>query len=193
MAKDIKAQYNGIILLTGYLQRVFVSETILERTGEPFDQKRYDIAKVLLDDAYTIIPVIEETKTVTNEQKKQLELIAEQAEKLMQTYFKELPLTIKEKLAIVGSSLYAEQHVNAGIVRLGEKFDIAVNKDFHQRVKFYEERTKMIDYLVFTFNQNEMPDEQFMKPIESWFNDVMRNKDFILGDFKQIAQLLEFS
>ena len=193
MAKDIKAQYNGIILLTGYLQRVFVAETILERIGEPFDQKRYDLAKGLLDEVYTIIPVVEATKALTIEQKKQLELIAEQAEALMQNYFKELPLTFKEKLAIVGSSLYAEQHVNAGIVRIGELFDIKVNKDFHQRVKFYEQRTKMIDYLVFTLNQNEMPEEQFMKPIDPWFNDVMRNKAFILEDFKQVAQLLEFN
>ncbi len=190
MTKDIKAQYNGIILLTGYLQRVFVAETILERIGEPFDQKRYDQAKTLLDEAYTVIPVIEETKTVTLEQKEKFKFIAEQAEQLIQGYFKELPLTFKEKLAIVGSSLYAEQHVNAGIVRLGELFEIEVNKDFHQRMKFYEQRTKMIDYLVFTLNQNEMPEEQFMKPIDPWFNDVMRNKDFILGDFKQIAALL---
>ncbi|MCM3388365.1 hypothetical protein LG296_10005 [Ureibacillus chungkukjangi] len=192
MAKDIKAQYNGIILLTGYLQRVFVAETILERVGEPYNQERYDIAKALLDDAYTILPVVEETKTVSQDQKKKLEIIAKHTGELMKTYFKQMPLTFNEKLAIVGSSLYAEQHVNAGIVRLGELFNIQVNKDFHQRVKFYEQRTKMIDYLVFTLNQKEELEEQFTKPIDPWFADVIRNKDLILEDFKQVGQLLEF-
>ena len=192
MAKDIKAQYNGIILLTGYLQRVFVAETILERVGEPYNQERYDKAKALLDDAYTIIPVVEETKTVSQDQKKRLEIIAKHTEELMKTYFKQMPLTFNEKLAIVGSSLYAEQHVNAGIVRLGELFNIKVNKDFHQRVKFYEQRTKMIDHLAFTRNQKEELEEQFTKPIDPWFSDVMRNKNLILEDFKQVEQLLEF-
>ena len=192
MAKDIKAQYNGIILLTGYIQRVFVAETIYERTGEPFDQGRYDKAKSLLDEAYTIIPIVEETKTLSLNHKKRLEVIAEHTEELMKTYFNPLPLSFNQKLAIVGSSLYAEQHVNAGIIRLGEVFNSQVNKDFHQRVKFYEQRTKMIDYLVFTLNQKEELEEEFIKPIDPWFEDVMRNKEFILEDYKQIAQLLEF-
>ncbi|HWL13093.1 MAG TPA: hypothetical protein VNQ57_08870 [Ureibacillus sp.] len=191
MTNDIRAQYNGLVLLTGYLQRVFVAETIHERVGEAFDQKRYDLAKALLDEAYTIIPVVEEAKIITLEQKKQLTIIAEQTELLMKDYFPQQPLSFNLKLAIVGSSLYGEQHVNAGIVRLGELFKAEVNKDFYHRMKFYEERMKMIDYLVFTLNQGEVPEEQFMKPIEPWFLDVMKNKDLMLEDFKQIAQLLE--
>ncbi|QCR32595.1 hypothetical protein [Lysinibacillus sp. SGAir0095] len=192
MTKDINAQYNGMILLTGYLQRLFVAETIYRRIGEPYDQERFDKAKALLDETYTIMPVFEETKSLTPAQKIQLQLIAQQTDELMQTYFKQMPLTFKQKLAIVGSSLYAEQHVNSGIIRLGKMFNVEVNKDFHQRIKFYEQRTKMIDYLVFAFHHNEEVEEQFMKPIDPWFNDVMRNKDFVLDDFKQIAQLLEF-
>ncbi|MDN4492481.1 hypothetical protein [Ureibacillus aquaedulcis] len=191
MANDIKAQYNGMILLTGYLQRLFVAETIYRRIGESYDQERYDKTKALFDEAFTIIPVFEETRSLTAAQKIQLQLIAQQTEELMKTYFKQMPLTFKQKLAIVGSSLYAEQHVNAGIIRLGELFNIEVNKDFHQRTKFYEQRTKMIDYLVFAYHHGEEPEEPLKKPIDPWFNDVMRNKDFILGDFKQVAQLLD--
>ncbi|MFC7686950.1 hypothetical protein [Ureibacillus sp. GCM10028918] len=193
MTKDINAQYNGMILLTGYLQRLFVAETIYRRIGEPYDQERYDKAKALLDEAYTIMPVFEETRSLTSAQRIQLQLIAQQTEELMQSYFKQMPLTFKQKLAIVGSSLYAEQHVNSGIVRLGKMFNVEVNKDFHQRVKFYEQRTKMVDYLVFTLHHNEEPEEQFKKPIDPWFNDVMKNKEYILNDFEQIAELLEFN
>ncbi|KGR74856.1 hypothetical protein [Ureibacillus sinduriensis] len=192
MTKDSKAQYNGLILLTGYLQRVYVAETIYRRVGEPYDSERFEKAKALLDEAYTILPVFEETKKLTAAQKIQLQLIAQSTDKLMGSYFKQMPLSFNQKLAIVGSSLYAEQHVNSGIIRMGELFNIEVNKDFHQRTKFYEQRMKMIDYLVFTLHHEQEPDEQFKKPVDPWFNDVMRNKDFIMADFKQVGQLLDF-
>ncbi|MFL0504947.1 hypothetical protein ACH0B5_04295 [Ureibacillus sp. 179-F W5.1 NHS] len=193
MTNKVTTQYNGMILLTGYLQRLFVAETIYRRVGETYEQERYDNVKALLDEAYTILPVFEETHTLTAAQKIQLQLIAHQTEELMKTYFKQMPLSFNQKLAIVGSSLYAEQHVNAGIIRLGKMFNVEINKDFHQRTKFYEERTKMIDYLVFVLHHEEQPEEQFKKPIDPWFNDVIKNKDFVLEDFKQIAEMLEFN
>lgn len=192
MSNKIKKQYNAMILLTGYLQRLFVTETIYQRIGEPYDQERFDKIKALLDESYTIIPVVEETHILTTEQKLQLLLIAQQTEELMQNYFKQLSLSFNQKLAIVGSSLYAERHVNAGIIRLGELFNVEVNKDFHQRTKFYEQRLKMIDYIVSSLQQKQEPEEQLIGPIDSWFNDVMRNKEHILEDFKQIAIMLDF-
>ncbi|RHW38234.1 hypothetical protein D1B33_04935 [Lysinibacillus yapensis] len=193
MTTNGPSQYNGMILLTGYLQRLFVAETIYRKIGETHDEARYERVKSLLDEAYAILPAFEETKNLTKAQINQLQLIAQQTEEFMKSYFKELPYTFKQKLAIVGSSLYAEQHVNAGIIRLGKLFNVEVNKDFHQRIKFYEQRTKMIDYLVATLQQNEEPEEQFTKPIDPWFNDVMKNKEFLLDDFKQVAKLLEFN
>lgn len=192
MANKEKTQYNGMILLTGYLQRLFVSETIYRRLDECHNQERLKLAKELLDEAYTILPVFEKTHTLTNEQKGQLQNIAATTNELMTTYFKDEPYSFNEKIAIVGSSLYAEQHVNAGIVRLGQLFNVEVNRDFHMRIKFYEDRTKMIDYLVYTIEQKEHFDEKMSNVIDSLFNDVMRNKEFILNDFKQIPQMLEF-
>lgn len=190
MSKKAVTQYNGIILLTGYLQRLFVAETIYKKIGENANEDRYSQLKGLLDESYAILPEVEKHQALTTVQMDRLQKIAAQTEELLRTYFKQTPYTFKQKLAIVGSSLYAEQHVNSGIVRLGEIFQIEVNKDFHQRIKFYEQRTKMIDYLVFVLEKNEEPEEQFKKPVDPWFEDVMKNKDYILGDFKKIAVLL---
>ncbi len=192
MANVEKKQYNGIILLTGYLQRLFVSETIHRRLGETQKPEPLKLAKELLDEAYKILPVFEKTHRLTNEQKEQLQKISTQTDDLMATYFKGEPYSLNQKIAIVGSSLYAEQHVNAGIVRLGQLFNVEVNRDFHMRIKFYEERTKMIDYLVYTIEQKEQIDEKMINVIDSLFNDVMRNKEFILNDLKQIPLMLEF-
>nr|WP_106778999.1 hypothetical protein [Lysinibacillus timonensis] len=189
---NAKTQYNGIILLTGYLQRLFVAETIYRRLDEAYDPERYDEIKSLLDETYTIIPVFEQTLSLTVAQKVQLQLITQKTEELMFSYFKQLPLSFKQKLALVGSSLYAEQHVNAGIIRLGELFKVEVNRDFQMRTKFYEERTKMVDYIVFVLHHNEQPEEEYTKQIEPWFNDIMKNKQDILNDFKQIGQMIGF-
>lgn len=109
----------------------------------------------------------------------------------MSSYFKQMPLSFNQKLAIVGSSLYAEQHVNAGIIHLGEIFQVEVNEEIMNRTQFYEERIKLIDYIVFILHHNEQPEEQETKQIDPWFNDVMKNKNLIVDDFRQIKELIE--
>ncbi|PKC52306.1 hypothetical protein RhiirA1_481814 [Rhizophagus irregularis] len=138
------------------------------------------------------MPIFEQTKTLSPDQKSQLQYITEQTENLMSTYFKPLPLKFNPKLAIVGSSLYAEQHVKAGIIQLGEIFNIEVNRDHKMRIKFYEQRTKLVDYIVFVLHHREQPEEQTTKQIEPWFNDVMKNKGLILDDFNQIKEMIGF-
>ncbi len=192
MTKNATKQYNGIVLLTGYLQRLFVAETIYQRVGEHFDQERLATIHNLLDETYKVIPVFEQTHSLTETQKVQLQVVTEQVEQLMQSYFKPMDVSFTYKLAIVGSSLYSEQKVNAGIIRLGEIFKVEVNSDFHRRVQFYEQRTKMIDYLVGMLHEKKEIEEQFKKPVDPWFDDVMRNKDFILSDIKQIGELIGF-
>lgn len=191
MTNNGSSQYNGIILLTGYLQRLFVAETIYRRTDEPYDSERFEEIKSLMDEVYSIIPIFEQTKTLNMGQKVQLQIIAQKTEELMSTYFKQMPLSFNQKLAIVGSSLYAEQHVNEGIIRLGEIFNVEVNEDFKKRRKFYEERTKLVDYIVYVLHHKEQPEENATKQIEPWFNDVTKSKSGIADDFKQINELIE--
>ena len=192
MTTNASKQYNGIILLTGYLQRLYVMEEVLVKVGEPSSSERFHKVKDYLDQIYAIIPVFEETKSLTTEQMQLLKSITGHTEELMSTYFRQLPMSFNQKLAIVGSSLFAEQQVNAGIIRLGEVFNEEVNRDFHQRVKFYQDRTKIINYLVHVLHKKEQPEEQMLKPIEMWFNDVMRNKEHILNDMKHIGTMIGF-
>lgn len=192
MLSDSKRQYNGIILMTGYLQRLFVVETIYYKLEEAVDSSKIDNVKKLIDQAYTVIPEFEKTLKLTSNQSEILKDITIQIEKMMETYFKPLPLSFNQKLAIVGSSLYAEQHVNEGIIRLGKLFNVEINRDFSMRKTFYEDRTKMIDYLVDKLHNHIQPNEQYMKPIEPWFNNVQSNQHFILEDIKKIGEMIGF-
>ncbi|HWL25855.1 MAG TPA: hypothetical protein VNR38_19245 [Ureibacillus sp.] len=192
MINNVTAQYHGMIILTGYLQRLFVAETIYRRLNEPYNQERFDQIKALMDEAYTIIPVYEQTGSLTMAQKIELKFILQKTEELMSSYFKQMPLSYNQKLAIVGSSLYADQHVNAGIVRLGEIFQIDVGEDYKQRLEFYEERTELIDYIVYVLHHNDQPNVQATQQIDPWFNGIMKNKSLIDDDIKKIRNLIGF-
>ncbi|MEK4229473.1 hypothetical protein [Solibacillus sp. FSL H8-0538] len=189
---DPKTQYNGIILLTSYLQRVFVAETIYQRVKKGHLGIRYSEAKALLDETYTILPVVEKTKQLSVAQKAQLQLITEKTLALMKGYFKQMPLSFNDKLALVGSSLYGEQMMNNGVIRLGKLFNVEVNKDFHMRTQFYEDRTKMVDFLVNSIHHNEQPDVNLVKPIETWVVDILRQKDYVLADMNKISEMIGF-
>lgn len=186
-----KNQYNGLILITGYLQRLFVYETINEKLNIKKDKARLEKIKSLIDTTYTILPEFERTKCLREDQTLQLILILDEIKNFMKTYFNPLAVSFNEKLAIVGSSLYAEQKVNDGIIKLGKLFQIEINRDYEMRSKFYADRTKMIDYLVHTIAKKEQPDEQFIKPIEPWYENIMRNKEGILSDIEKIYELIK--
>lgn len=184
-------QYNALILITGYLQRLFVAETIYEKLNIQKDKERLEKVKSLIDTIHRILPEFEQTKTLREDQLLQCIIVLDEIKYLMKTYFNPLAANFKEKLAIVGSSLYAEQKVNDGIIKLGELFQVEINRDYKMRSKFYADRTKMIDYLVHTLANNEKPDDEFLKPIEPWYDNIMRNKEGILSDIDKIYDLLK--
>lgn len=193
MSAEAKKVYNGIVLLTGYLQRLYVFENIQHQLNLAHNQEQLKIVKELFDDTVAMLPIFEETKELVPTQREKLQIITAQVEEFMNQYFKEEPLSFYDKLAYVGSSLYAEACVNAGIIRLGEIFHVKVNKDFIQRAKYYEERIQFIDIITQRLKNQEPFEEQAREIIEQWFLNIMKNKTFILNDIKMVDSLIGFS
>lgn len=192
MTVDARNAYNGIVLLTGYLQRLYVFEKIHHELNMPHDPERLQQVKELFDDTLAMLPIFEQTKELFPTQVNKLKSVMEKVEKLMSTYFKEEPLSFHEKLAYVGSTLYSEQHVNLGILRLGKVFQVEVNKDFEKRVKYYEERTKFIDTIVSLIKNKKPVEEKAMNIIDMWYTNVEKNKENILTDLQLIGKLIGF-
>lgn len=192
MTMDARKVYNGIVLLTGYLQRLYVFENIHHQLNLPHDSERIQKVKELFDDTLAMLPIFEQAKELAPTQVNKLKSVTNEVESLMASYFKDEPVSFQEKLAYVGSSLYAEQHVNLGIIRLGKVFQVEVNRDFEMRTKFYEERTKFIDTIVSLIKKNQQIEDKAMEIIESWFTNVKNNKENILNDLKLINTLIGF-
>ncbi|MEJ9280775.1 transcriptional regulator [Ureibacillus thermosphaericus] len=192
MTMDARKVYNGIVLLTGYLQRLYVFENIHHQLNLPHDSERIQKVKELFDDTLAMLPIFEQAKELAPTQVNKLKSVTNEVESLMASYFKDEPVSFQEKLAYVGSSLYAEQHVNLGIIRLGKVFQVEVNRDFEMRTKFYEERTKFIDTIVSLIKKNQQIEDKAMEIIESWYTNVKNNKENILNDLKLINTLIGF-
>jgi len=192
MTMDARKVYNGIVLLTGYLQRLYVFENIHHQLNLPHDSERIQKVKELFDDTLAMLPIFEQAKELAPTQVNKLKSVTNEVESLMASYFKDEPVSFQEKLAYVGSSLYAEQHVNLGIIRLGKVFQVEVNRDFEMRTKFYEERTKFIDTIVSLIKKNQQIEDKAMEIIESWYTNVKNNKENILNDLKTISTLIGF-
>lgn len=192
MTMDARKVYNGIVLLTGYLQRLYVFENIHHELNLPHDSERIQKVKELFDDTLAMLPIFEQAKELAPTQVNKLKSVTNEVESLMASYFKDEPVSFQEKLAYVGSSLYAEQHVNLGIIRLGKVFQEEVNRDFEMRTKFYEERTKFIDTIVSLIKKNQQIEDKAMEIIESWYTNVKNNKENILNDLKLINTLIGF-
>ncbi|WP_042472985.1 hypothetical protein [Bacillus ndiopicus] len=183
-------QYNGLILLASYIQRIYIAEKINERIGEQTNPARLQTAKTYLDELNMIMPLFEQTRELTDTQLKRIKEITTATKHLMDGYFPQQPTTFAEKLSIVGSSLYGEQSMNAGVLRLGQLFQKEVGKDFEMRVKFYEERTRFIDAVVHTLHNKEEVEESLQQILANWFEGIWANRNYVLQDIGKIDQFL---
>lgn len=187
---EASVHYNGIILLTAYLQRQFVFETVQVRLNGANDEK-FKKAKDMLDHTYTMLKLFEETKSLMDGQKNKLKSFAGEVTLMMQNYIVENP-TFNERLAVVGSTLYAEQMMNNGIIQLCKVFKQEVKKDHLSRVKFYEDRTKAIDIIVHMLAQGKEVEQGMLDQVDKWYEGIANQKIKILQDIKKINEMLDY-
>lgn len=180
------------MLLTSYIQRLYAAKSIAIQLNKA-ESTAIEQVKELFDHINAIVPVFEQTKQLTDGQLQSLLQITAEVKEQMGRYFNPLNTEFTYKLAIVGSSLYGEQQMNNGVIRLGELFNETVNRDFFMRVKMYEERTKMINYIVYLYSQGKKPDDNIIDVIEQWYEGIIKQKQDIIHDIDKIVPMLNES
>ncbi|MCH7322077.1 transcriptional regulator [Solibacillus sp. MA9] len=187
---EASIQYNGIILLASYLQRLYVYETIQVKINNATDEKLKKV-KGMFEHSEMMVKIFEETKSLMDGQRDKLKSFAGEVSLLMQDYIKDEP-DFNERLAIVGSTLYGEQMMNFGIIKLGHIFKQNVGKDFPARAKFYEDRTKAVDLMVHLVAQGDTIEEGMQDLIDKWYVGIAAQKGGILTDIRKINEMLDF-
>lgn len=188
---DPGKQFNGMVLLNGYLQRLFVYETVRRMTKNGQNDGRMEKTRSLLDSLAAIVQQFEQTKQLSGSQINDLLSTLNEVQLMMGDY---LPSTssvdFEEKLAIAVSSIYGEEHINNELIKLGELFDPEIQDRFMQRIPYYQKRVALSNRIVHKKGNNEPVSSDESAQIEEWFEDVMRNKDGIQSDFHTIRRCL---
>ena len=187
---EASIHYNGIILLTAYLQRQFVYETVQVRLNGASDEKLKK-AKDMLDHTYSMLKLFEETKSLMDGQRDKLKTFSGEVSFMMQNYIQEEP-DFNDRLAVVGSTLYAEQMMNNGIIQLAHVFKQEINKDYAARTKFYADRTKAIDIIVHLLAEGKEVEQGMLKQIDKWYAGIEKQKVGILQDLTKINEMLDY-
>lgn len=187
---EASVHYNGIILLSAYLQRQYVYRTIQVRLNGASEEPLNKV-KNMLEHTELMLNIFEESKDLMEGQRHKLKSFADEVALLMQNYIKEEP-DFKERLAVVGSTLYSEQLMNNGIIKLGYIFKQNIGKDFPARVKFYEERTKVIDVMVQLVSEGKEIEKGMQDILNKWYDGIAIQKKGIMEDLSKINEMLDF-
>ena len=178
-----------MLLLASYVQRIHVYyATLSHMEGKEFPQ--VEKAKDAFESINAIMPMFEQTRVLTASQLEKLEKVAEDVESWMGSYFQAVQQSFNYRVSIVASTLFSEQLMNAGVIRLGKLFNEMINPDFERRVKFYEDRTKMIQYVVvMTKDGKEVPGD-ILKVVEDLYTAIQKQEQVIINDVHKIMPML---
>ena len=184
-----KTQYNGIILLSSYIHRLFVQQSIEIRLLNEKTHWKLDQYKEMLNDVSLMMSMFEQTKDLTVGQYDKLIEIYSQTNDQFSKYFKPEP-TFLEKVAIVASSFYGERHLNEKIIHLSKLFDVTIASDYEKRIQFYDERIQLMDFVVHALSQGDDLKPDLVQQIEMWYSNVNSIKQPIMDDLSKIPLLL---
>jgi hypothetical protein len=80
-----------------------------------------------------------------------------------------------------------------GIIHLGKLFNENVGTDIQKRVKFYEERTTVVNKLVAAQQAGMAATEEVEGVISSWFEGISKQQQNIMNDMEKIAPMIGIS
>ena len=78
----------------------------------------------------------------------------------------------------------------SGIIHLGKIFNEDVGSDFQKREKLYEERTALVNKLVAAHVAGNLPTEQVISVINTWFEGILNQQQHIINDMNKIAPMI---
>ena len=183
-----KVQYNGVLLLASYVQRLFVAEQVKKRLGE--ESTQLATIKDYFESINAIMPMFTQTKVLTVTQGEKLTHILRGVQRMMDYYFEPLNTSYEYKLRIVMSTLFAEKLMISGIIHLGKVFNEDVGNDFEKREKQYEERITLVNKLVAAHVADNSPTEQVASVIDTWFKGILNQQEHIIKDMNKIAPMI---
>lgn len=189
--KPLELQYNGIVLLYGYLQRLFVYGKVKSMLDTVPETLEIDSLPSLLDKTSKIIQNFDTTNGLSKEQQQELLAILSTIKKLVPpTLEVEKEPVLADQLAVAGASVYAEEYINNGIIHLGTLFNPSIADRFRQHIPHFQNRVNRINSLVDKAAHQHNLSEEENAQVSTWYTDVMKNAKNIGSDFQIIYKYI---
>lgn len=179
-----------MLLLASYVQRLHVFYATLQHL-EDKTYPQIEEQKKAFESLNLMMPMFETTKILTMSQFNKLQELTEQTSVAMEEYFQPLNTSQSYKIALVASTFFGEQLMNSGVLRLGQLFDEKVPEEFTKRIKFYEDRTRMMQAVVHVLKEGKTPEEKIMQIINDYYNGIISRKESIIGDLQKISPMIK--
>lgn len=187
----LEIQYNGIVLLYGYLQRLFVYGKVKSMLGTVPETLEIDSLPSLLDKTSETFQSFDTKSGLSQKQQQELlAILATVKELVPQTLETDENPALADQLAVAGAALYAEEYINNGIIHLGMLFNPSIADRFRQHIPHFQNRVNGINSFVdkAANHKNLSADENAQ--LEAWYADAMKNAKNIGTDFQSIYKYI---
>lgn len=187
----LEIQYNGIVLLYGYLQRLFVYGKVKSMLGTVPETLEIDSLPSLLDKTSETFQNFDTKSGLSQKQQQELLAILATVKKLVpQTLETDENPALADQLAVAGAALYAEEYINNGIIHLGMLFNPSIADRFRQHIPHFQNRVNGINSFVDKAANHENLSSDENAQLEAWYADAMKNAKNIGTDFQSIYKYI---
>lgn len=187
----VQFQFHGIVLLYGYLQRLFVYGNIKGMLDTKPEAPEWEELPKLLDGVSAIFQSFDRTSGLKLDQMKQAFTAYRTVEAMTpETFPDQEKAQLADRLAVVGAGLYAEEYINTGLIHLGMNFDPKVEKRYREQAKHYQKTVKIISLLVDKTAQGQPLSKVEADQLQSWYKTSLENTDTVKKDIRRIRYFL---
>ena len=157
--------------------------------------EKIDIITQQLKKVLEIAEVFNSKKCLDEPNRNNLLEIANIAEKLSEEYKNEIisSNSFKDELAVTASTIYAEEHINNGIIKMGELFNPEVQDRFMQHILYYRNRVALVNFVVQKESEGIELLQEDIEQIKKWYKETIQTAPYISKDFESIKEYLQSS
>lgn len=187
---DAKLQLNGLVLLYAYLRRAGDYRSMLGLLGEPTDADEAARLTPMLERVGAAVRDFDPDTGLSADQVAEFDAIVEQTGPLTDAFVPDEDADDHQILAAVAAAVYAEEHVNDGLVHLGDLMDPALAEQFRARTLHFQARTSTVTTWVKTVSGGEPLDAEALQQRDELLDQVLEAAAHIDSDLATIRQFL---
>lgn len=183
-------QYNGLILLAGYLHRLHVQDEILRLTGQA--RAGRESCLPLLQGALISGLAAMGPGPVPAELEQQAQAMLPLVERWYQD---SLPrpryeTRLEWRVAATAGALCGEKQVNDGLLTLVRLIEPVRAPRFEEQSLFHQGRVRVAGTVVGALVRSQRPPEPELSYLERWYDELFVNRDGVARDLQAVGHLL---